>query len=171
MNRLILSAVAFLCLTSCFNDVSYTTDYILKPHEQGESSGDYLALGGVVAYAFAGTTDDWEVLSYEDALAGVITSIETGEQRTAFVEAVPYNESDTELLIALDRIEVILVAVDPATEVYAYTNYTVPQNFSEVLVDIVFRPWKTSTYTASTWTFVVPEVEEEEDDESSTTTE
>ncbi len=165
MNRLIAVVVLLLGLTSCFKQTEYKSQYILRPYDQEESGDDYFPLEGVVAYAFEGTTDEWEIASYEDALVGLATSIESGEQVGPFVWAEPYGDSATELAMSLDRIEVILVAIDPATQVYAYTDYEIPVNLSEIFVDIVFRPWKTASYTASTWTFIVPEVEEDEETE------
>lgn len=166
MSRLFSVVVALVLLVSCFADTAYDTTYVLKVQEQLESSGDYTPLEGTKAYAFEGTTSEWGFESYDDALLGVITSLETGEQKGAFTSSQPYEGSSSDLVLQLDRESVVLVLVDPASEVYAYTNYTVPINFDEVLVDIVFRTWKDSSYTASTWTFIVPESDDEAEEEN-----
>ncbi len=165
MRRIFLALISAVAFISCFDETGYDTLYVLRVYEQEESGDDFIPLDGCEAYAFAGNTDEWEISSYEDARAGVLTSIETGEQRGPFAWSEPYNDSETQLQLQLDREEVILVIVDPATEVYAYTDYTVPVNFSEVVVDIVFRPWKDSSFTASTWTFIMPTVESDDEDD------
>ncbi|MFI3316149.1 MAG: hypothetical protein SNF93_01050 [Rikenellaceae bacterium] len=164
MNRLILLFVA-LGLTSCFNDTSYDTNYILQPYEQAESGGDWEPLEGVKAYVFDGNTDDWYIASYDDALAGVITSVAGEEQRGPIAWSTPYGDSETELSLLLDREEVIIVAVDPATEVYAYLAYVVPVNYSEIFATLYFYAWKDASYTYSKWNVIMPEVPKDELDE------
>lgn len=156
--------VVALGALSCFKETGYDTSYILRVWEQTESSADYISLAGAKCYAFAGSKSEWEVTSYESAAAGVVTSIETGAELTAFASSEIYNGDESQLILQLDREEVMLVLVEPSTQVYAYTNYTVPVNYLEIIVDIVFRPWKDSSYTASTWTFIVPESEAEEEE-------
>ncbi|MFI3280856.1 MAG: hypothetical protein R3Y44_02670 [Rikenellaceae bacterium] len=164
MKRLLLLVVVALGALSCFKETGYDTSYILRVWEQTESSADYISLAGAKCYAFAGSKSEWEVTSYESAAAGVVTSIETGAELTAFASSEIYNGDESQLILQLDREEVMLVLVEPSTQVYAYTNYTVPVNYLEIIVDIVFRPWKDSSYTASTWTFIVPESEAEEEE-------
>ncbi len=165
MNRVILSLVILLGCTSCFKKTEYDTTYIARIYEQTESSGDYTSLSGVKLYAFEGSTEDWEVSSYEDALAGIITSIDSGEQKGPFAWGESVDGSDTTLSMQLTKVEVVIVAVNPATLTYGYTSYEVPINFPEVYVDIILYSWKDGTYTTGKWTFTTPEFEEEEDDE------
>lgn len=157
--------VVALSMMSCFGDTAYYTTYVIQPSEQLESGGDYTPLAGTKSYAFAGTTDDLTIESYEDALLGIATSTTTGEKIGPFAWSAPYGDSETDLFFILDREEVVLVVVDPASEIYAYSEYTVPINFDNVFVDIVFRTWKDSAHTASTWTFIVPETQEDDEEE------
>ncbi len=167
MNRVVLSLVILLGCASCFNETSYDTTYIARIYEQTESSGDYTSLSGVKLYAFDGSTEDWEVSGYDDALAGIITSIETGEQKGPFAWGESYDGSDATLALQLDKVEVVIVAVNPATLTYGYTSYEVPINFPEVYVDLIFYSWKEGIYTTGKWTFSTPESEEEEQEEDS----
>ncbi len=164
MNRLLISLVALVALTSCYEETAFDTTYVLTIYEQAESGGDYISLSGCSAYAFEGTTDDLYFESYDDASVGIAISSETGERVGAFAQGQSYEGSESRLFMQLDRESVVLLLVDPSSQTYAYTKYSVPMNFSSVLVDIVFRQWKDSSYTASTWTFVVPEIEEEEEE-------
>lgn len=85
---LILSAVL---LGSCSRKISYETNYILKPLVQEMVSTPTKPQEGVVAYAYAVDTLQWGIASYDDALAGIITSKQTGEKRqTPDSYATPY---------------------------------------------------------------------------------
>ena len=73
--RIITLFTAVVLFAGCFKEVSYRTDYVLKPLVQ-ENSGDVAQLlpeGKAQAFAHAADTVFWEVASYEDALAGIIT--------------------------------------------------------------------------------------------------
>ncbi len=163
MNRLILSLIALVALTSCFEETAFDTSYVLSIYEQRESSGDYLPLVGTKAYAFKGTTEELYFESYDDAEVGIATSIITGEEQGAFTQGESFEGSENRLNLQLDHEEVVVLLIDPSSQTYAYTDYTVPMNFSSVLVDMVFRQWKDGTYTAGKWTFVAPKAEEEDE--------
>lgn len=161
MNRLILILVAIFGLTSCFKETAYQSTYILRPKQQMESGGEYTPLEGVKAYAFEGTTEELSIESYDDALVGVATIIDSGEQQGPFVSADVHNGSTTEISMLLDRVESVIVVVDTQNKIYAYTDYEIPVNLSEIYVDITFLSWKESSYTSNKWNFVVPEVEDD----------
>ncbi len=165
MRRVILSVVMVLGLTSCFDETAYYTNIIVQPFMEVESGGDIDALEGVVAYAFSGTLDDWEVCSIEDALLGFVTSIATGEKSGPLVVATPRSSSLTEMEMLVECEDIFVVVADPISQIYAYSDYTIPINLAELYLTVLFREWKTSSYTSSTWTFIVPDVEEEEEDE------
>lgn len=70
--RIITLFTAVVLFAGCFKEVSYRTDYVLKPLVQ-ENSGDVAQLlpeGKAQAFAHAADTVFWEVASYEDALPG-----------------------------------------------------------------------------------------------------
>ena len=71
--RIILFLAAAALFTGCFKDVSYKTTYVFKPLEQEKSGDPTQILADAKLYAFAADTSSWEVASYKDALAGVIS--------------------------------------------------------------------------------------------------
>ena len=71
--RIILFLAAAALFTGCFKDVSYKTTYVFKPLEQEKSGDPTQILAAAKLYAFAADTSSWEVASYKDALAGVIS--------------------------------------------------------------------------------------------------
>ena len=87
---LALSLLVFL--TSCFKDTSYESNYILKTLIQEQSSDPTQIMDGVVAYTYAVDTAYWDIMSYEDALAGIITSKSNPQEQmtTPTAIAVPY---------------------------------------------------------------------------------
>ncbi len=165
MNRVVLFLAMLLGFSSCFNETAYDTTYIVRIYEQTESGGDNTSLSGVQLFAFEGSTEDWEVTGYDDAAAGIITSIDTGEQKGPLAWGEAVDGSDTTLSMQLDKVEVVIVAVNPATLTYGYTSYEVPINFPEVYVDLIFYSWKDGTYTTGKWIFTTPAFEDEEDEE------
>ncbi len=165
MKRLILVIFGLLGLSSCFNETAYRTNFIVQPFMQSESGGDMESLEGVVAYAFAGSIEGWEVSSIEDALSGIITSTTSNELRGALAIADPYSGSYTDLAMLVEQESIFVVVADPVSEIYAYSDYIIPINLEELYVTVTFRSWKTEDYTSSTWTFIVPESEEDDEDE------
>ena len=94
--RIITLFTAVVLFAGCFKEVSYRTDYVLKPLVQ-ENSGDVAQLlpeGKAQAFAHAADTVFWEVASYEDALAGIITRRDnpTEKQTVPLVTAEPYQQ-------------------------------------------------------------------------------
>ncbi|MFI3324262.1 MAG: hypothetical protein SNI45_06670 [Rikenellaceae bacterium] len=159
MKRLIIILFVAVGLASCFNSTEFDTDCIISPVTQVASGEDYIDLEGVVCYAFEGTTDDWEILSYEDALAGIATSVSGDQTLSPYVVASSYAGSLSQLSIYLDREYSLVVAVDPSSEIYTYIDYEVPHNLYELYVTLIFLPWKVANYTTSSWTYVVPPFE------------
>lgn len=159
-------AAAALC-GGCFKDVSYDTDYVLKPLVQERSGDAVVATPGALAYAFAADTVLWEVASYEDALAGVLTRKDDASQQLApYVAAEPFaeggadgEETGTEgwLRMRLDRASQAVLVVDPATRIYGLTQQAIPENLPRLYVSVVFKPWKEANYFRDgAWDFYNP---------------
>ena len=69
---LLLCLAAAALLAGCFKDVSYKTNYVLKPLAQAQTVDPVEPFEGLKAYAFDADTAFYTVASYEDALNGVI---------------------------------------------------------------------------------------------------
>ena len=112
-----------LLLSSCFKDVEENTTYLLKPLVQYTSGGMNEPLEGVIGYAFEADTTEWTVLSYEDAVHGIISRKDNPSEQiaTPLAEALP-----SEIEGMADRIEltlpprsVMLLMVDTVNRLYA----------------------------------------------------
>lgn len=55
----------------------------------------------MLAYAFDADTTEWSVLSYEDAVAGIITSRRTGEKLRPIAQGEPYEIDGNENWLAM----------------------------------------------------------------------
>lgn len=158
----IKSIIAFFAaaclLTGCFKDVSTKTTFVLKPLLQELSGDQKLPLEGVKAYAFNVDTTQWTVATYADALAGIITQRADPTQKLSTPDAVaePYEKEGTvgwlQMLLAAPT--QMVVAVDPAQKLYAYTQQVMPENLPNLYVSLLFQPWKVGkVYKEGAWMF------------------
>ena len=74
-NLLVAFVLILLCsMTGCFKEVGYNTFLLVKTWVKDGGANAVPLQGGVLTYAFAADTAGWDVLSYEDAVKGVVTS-------------------------------------------------------------------------------------------------
>lgn len=147
-----------MLLTSCFKDVSYKTTYILKPLSQQQSGDVTLPVEGAQAFAYQVDTAEWTVASYADALSGVITRKDDPSQRMTTPSSIAVaSEEGGEgnwLQMPLSRESQMVVAVDPASRLYAYTQQKLAQNLSRTYVSVLFKIWKEGlSYQDGKWSF------------------
>ena len=69
-----VAVAAALAGTGCFKSIGYETFYVLRPWAQEGTVKTPIPREDMLAYAFDADTTEWSVLSYEDAVAGIITS-------------------------------------------------------------------------------------------------
>ena len=160
MKRLLLIILVSLGLTGCFKKVGFNTTIVLYPKVQAESNGAFDIAEGVTAYAYYVSDKDWQVASYEDAVAKVITNAKSGETKSdPAAESTSYADEGDEadamgrLKIRTTKQHVMLVAIYPAAEMWAYRHYEAGENLPTTTMKFHFRPWKTDGYVDSDWTF------------------
>ncbi len=164
MKRVILLVIVALGFVSCFKETAFETNLIIKPVLQTESGGEYTPLEGVVAYAFDGGIDGWEIRSIDDALSGVATSVEGAEQRGAIAMSDPLSGSFADLTMLVEQEEIFIVVADPVSQIYGYSDYIIPINLEKMYLTVSFLGWKDGSYTSGTWTYIAPEKEPEVDE-------
>ncbi len=133
---------------ACFKEVAFRTDYVLKPLRQ--TSSDILApatIPDAVAYAFDADTAAWTVASYDDALAGIITSRSDPDRKNSapFAVSSPFGDEGW-IRLALDREQQMIVVVDPVDRLYACTQQQIGENLGQLTVSLLFQPWKTGRF-------------------------
>lgn len=156
-NLLCILAVSVL-LGGCFKKVSYDTNYVLKPMRQGASGEVFLPVEGAVAYAFAADTAQWTVASYDDALAGILTSRSDPalKNATPIATAEPFEMEGAEgwIHMQLSSESQFVLAVDPVDRLYAYTQQTLGENLPDLYVSLPFKPWKEGNfYKEGNWLY------------------
>lgn len=146
----------FLSAVSCFKEVAFRTDYVVKPLRQLTSDDrNPEIIAGATAFVYDADTASWTVASYEDALAGIITSKAdpSVKENTPLAVSEPYG-SDGWIRLPLDREWQMIVVVDPLDRLYAYTQQQIGENLPQLTVSVVFQPWKTGTsYKNGNWYF------------------
>ncbi len=85
-----VAVAAALAGTGCFKSIGYETFYVLRPWAQEGTVKTPIPREDMLAYAFDADTTEWSVLSYEDAVAGIITSRRTGEKLRPIAQGEPY---------------------------------------------------------------------------------
>ena len=152
-------AVTLAC-TACFEKVQSATDYVLKPLVQYSSGGLTEPLEGVIAYAFDADTTAWGVASYDDALAGIITSKENPAERidTPLAAAEPFDHEELtdRLWMSLPPRSLMLLAVDTQNRLYAYTQQAFVENLGSLYISLIFKPWREVTAYQEKWSFYNP---------------
>lgn len=130
----------------CFKDVSYKTSYVIKPLSQETSRDETLPLEGARAYAYDVDTTFWEVATYEDALAGVVSRKENPSERLsspyATAESYQWEGAVGWLRMPLDKPSQMVVVVDPTHRLYAFTQQEIVENLPVLYVSLAFKPWK-----------------------------
>ncbi len=156
IGHLVFSCVALLFVVSCFKEVAFRTVYVVKPLREATPDGRVPSVvSGAVAYAFDADTALWTVASYDDALAGIITSRSNPAQKLSVpvASSVPYDDSG-QIRLDLAREWQMVVVVDPVDKLYAYTRQQLPVNLPLLSVSLVFQPWKQGkSYKYGNWLF------------------
>ncbi|MDE6877270.1 MAG: hypothetical protein K2P00_05585, partial [Alistipes sp.] len=145
-----------LSAVSCFKKVAFRTDYVLKPLREVTSDDRVREpVAGAVAFAFDADTAAWTVASYDDALAGVITSRADPAvmQSAPYASSQPYGDGGW-ISLPLDREWQMVVAVDPVDRLYAYTQQRIGENLPVLTVSLIFQPWRSGrSYKWGNWLF------------------
>lgn len=154
--RKIASILLLFAAAACFREVAFRTDYVVKPLRQATSDDrNPTVIPDATAFAYAVDTAAWYVASYDDAVAGILTSKEDPAVRETAPRALsePYG-TDGWIRLDLDRERQMVVVVDPLDRLYAYTQQQIGENLPQLTVSLLFQPWKSgSIYKNGSWVF------------------
>lgn len=168
--KFLFAIAAAALLAGCFKDVSYKTNYVLKPLVQASSGNPTESFEGLKAYAFDADTNFYTVATYEDALGGIITRKDNPSERisTPVAVAEPYELEGTSgwMQMPLSSHSQMIVAVypdpdsNPDNQIYAYTQQELGENLPTLYVSLVFKPWREGfSYKEGNWSFYHPSYE------------
>lgn len=128
-----------------------------RPTWQAEEEGEeaQFASSDLKVYAFVADTTDWQIASYDDAVAGRIVRKTGSEERTT-PNFQAYHESDTDLYgMEVTATPLLAVVVDRLNRLYAYTKLVPDLTGESPTWPVVFRPWMARwKYDENGWVMV-----------------
>lgn len=124
----------------------------------------------VKLYAFAADTTAWRIASYDDAVAGIITSKSDPEQQRTTPEYTAYQTNDERIYrMTVNQPTLMVVAVDRTHRMYAYSKQVVDLTGESPTFSVLFRPWQPLWITEEgAWRIVNPEYEPEQNENQPT---
>lgn len=142
--RNLLIALALLLLgtiTGCFKQVGFDTFLLVKAWVKDGSAAAVPLRNGVLAYAFAADTANWEVLTYEDAVRGVVTSRTDSRTQQPVAQGGSYVfNGDNMVAMQLTGPSYLLLVVDLENRLYGFTDQAIGENLPQTFVNVTFFP-------------------------------
>ncbi len=141
----------FALLAACDKSLPVKFTYTVTPYVQSADKGTVGLCAGAGGYAFYADTSAWEVTSYEDAEAGVLTS--RGGQGTKHFDFDGVQGEDGRISQSpITGQPVMAVVYYPASRSWAVRQVPVGAGIDTIRVSVTFRTWNAdSTYTDSKW--------------------
>lgn len=136
---IIVLCICAASFTRC-KEVKVECDYTVRTMAEvakGQTFYETSTLAEVLV--FFADASQWEVASYEDAVAGIITN-EAGETRTADERGVPVEEGVFNFLFT--REPVMLVAYHTMYPMFGWRDANVVENLRVMNIPVVFRSWQ-----------------------------
>lgn len=135
---------------------------------QTEEGGADEPIDNVKLYAFAADTTLWRIASYDDAVAGIITSKSDPAQQRTTPEYNAYQTNEAGLYrMTVSQPMLMIVAVDRTHRLYAYTKQEVDLTGESPTFGLLFRPWQQQWISEEEgWKVVNPAYEPEEEPEN-----
>lgn len=155
--RKILGAALLLAAllgTGCFKEIGYNTFYVLMPWVKSGTERPVPIYNDVLLYAFVADTAQWDVLSYQDAVDGVITSRTTGEKMQPVAQGEPYviDGNENWLAMQIDGPRLFILAVDTQNRLYGFMEQLNGGNVPQLYVSVTFFPKEKKTrYKSGRW--------------------
>lgn len=137
-----------------------------------ENATDTLpAEGRVMVHTFVADTAAWDVLSYDDALNGIITARSGGERKSPLYSGATNVDGSVEFMLANSPI--MVVVCDLEDDIYAWRDGGIVGGLPSMTIGFTLKPYiRDETYTEMGWTIVngktAGPVEEDDDEEDET---
>lgn len=177
VRRILILALVATSLVGCFKDEKRGTLMRIALYSQNREGDPVVKTSGEVeAYAFwTKKGEEWEVTSWEDALAHRITNKQRPAETRNEADVIGSYDSEAEYQVSLELWgeNAFLVLVDRTNKLYATRSYETPINLPEVMTHLHIYAHKKSA-SACGWAITNPfpdEIREslspdDEDDES-----
>lgn len=132
---------------SPFYEPPVFVDCFIDAQAQIEEGGQTAPPASLKAYAYAVDTTAWRIASYDDAVAGIITSKSDPEQTRDTPGFEAYKEDSGLYRLSASSTPLMVVVVDRTNRMYAYSKQEVDfENETQTFPPVVFRPWQKTWY-------------------------
>lgn len=149
-------------------------DCFIEPAVQTEEGGATGEISSLKAYAFAADTTAWYIATYDDAVAGKITSKDDDSFTRSNPNFTAYKEEGSALYkMQVSTQTLMVVVVDRVNRLYAYTKKEVDLEGASPTFPVLFRPWVQQWIDddePNGWIVVNPELDPDPDKDSQTQT-
>lgn len=147
-------------------------DCFIEPAVQSEEGGAAGEISSLKAYAFAADTTAWYIASYDDAVAGKITSKDDDSFTRSNPNFTAYKEESSALYkMQVSTPTLMVVVVDRVNRLYAYTKKEVDLEGASPTFPVLFRPWIQQWIDdeePNGWIVVNPELDPDKDSKTQT---
>lgn len=153
MKHLIWLTLVALSVWGCKKGVT-NCNYVVTPWVQTTDKGDLALCVDAIGYGFYADTSEWTVTSYDNALAGVITS-RTDAQTKQYDFKVEQNELGKLIIGPFTKRGAMVIVCDVTNRFYAWRYADIGEGLPEVVVPVRFLLWKPMiSYEDTRWTVV-----------------
>lgn len=134
-----LLLIAAIGLVSCFKQVNYNTRLSLQVGAKNGTATEILPSDSTRVFAFAADTVQWDVLTWQDAVAGHITHKKTGEVQEAVAVGTPDTFNDRPCrTLALNGRRYMLLPASLRDTIYGVTMQPIGENLPQIVSAVTF---------------------------------
>lgn len=159
ITKILILLVALVACVGCFKEEKQGTRMRIALYSQNVEQDPIMkTTSDIEGYAFwVGKGTNWEVSSWEDALARRITNVDKPSEVLMEPDVVATYDpmADYQLNFELWSTYTYLVVVDKTNCIYATRFYETPMNLPEVMVQLHLYAWRKSG-SANGWTVTNP---------------
>ena len=160
-----LPALLALLLTGCDQNYTMDCDFVVVPYLQSDKNGRETIAEDIIGYYFYAGTSDYEVASYEQAMAGVLLSKKGLPEKVADGKAIVSGNDGSLRFNHLTQAKAVLVLCDTREKIYCWREAVMEPGIPEVFTRLRIRTWRTGeTYREAGWTVTLPPSEESPDE-------
>ncbi len=131
----------FLFAVSCQKS-TFDCDLTINTRIQASSGAQIERLDDVVAFAYYGDTLDYSLESYEQAVAGRVTTSKDDQTRPADLRGEYSPEEGRMIFRRLSQPVTFVVVCDTRNKIYGYCQQTIGKGLDNVFVTFTSAPWR-----------------------------
>ena len=157
--KYLLTIIFISTIFSCSN-LDFNCDYRIVTHTNALKPTDTTVVDTIptinaISYGYYIDTALIKINSYEDAEKGIVTMVSNDSEIKYDIKGIWDSDKGECILAGITKEDITIVVCDPTTKSYAYRVGNAAKGLNEVVVSLLFMPWKitpeTPTYNQSKW--------------------